>query len=147
MAITRWNPQWDPFQEIEEMMGRLPSTIGAGSMQKGFVPAVDIYEDKNNVIVETPLAGVAPEDVEVSVDGGVLTIQGVSRKEHEVEEKNYYRKEVRSGSFFRQVVLPTPVNEDKVAAEFADGVLKITCPKAVPSKAKKIAVAVKKLKK
>jgi len=135
---------WDPFQEMEEMMSSLPALRNAQSMQKAFVPAMDVYEDKNNVVVETSLAGVRPEDVDVSVEKGVLTVQGSSKKEHEVDEKNYYRKEVRSGSFFRQVSLPAPVREDKVSAEFEDGVLKITCPKAQPTAAKKINVKVVK---
>ncbi len=127
-------------------MSRLPSVQGQGAMQKGFIPAMDVYETQDAVIVETPLAGVRPEDVELSVERGVLTVQGRSNKEHEVEEKNYYRKEMRSGSFFRQVALPVPVKEDKVSAEFQDGVLKITCPKTAPLKAHKINIQVKKAK-
>lgn len=130
---------WDPFAEMEEMMRRLSS--------RGFVPAMDVYETKDAVMVETPLAGVNAKDVEVSVEKGVLTIQGQSKKEHEVDEKNYYRKEIRSGSFFRQVALPASVKEDNVTAEFENGILKITCPKAAPTQAKKIAVKVVKKEK
>jgi HSP20 family protein len=135
---------WDPFEEMEEAMGRLPQMANMGQMQKAFVPAMDVYQTDKAVMVETPLAGVRPEEVEVTVEKDVLTVKGESKKEHEVDEKNYYRKEVRSGSFFRQLALPVPVMEDKVAAEFADGVLKITCPKAQPTVAKKIAVKVTK---
>lgn len=142
MSIIRWAPMWDPFEEMEETMSRLPAMSGLSQMQKAFVPAMDVYQTDKAVMVETPLAGVRPEDVEVTVEKGVLTLKGESKKEHEVDEKNYYRKEVRSGSFFRQLALPTPVVEDKVTAEFADGVLKITCPKAQPTVAKKIAVKV-----
>lgn len=135
---------WDPFREMEEMMNRLPSTFNAPSMSNVFVPAVDVYETKDAVVMETPLAGIRPEDVEVSVEKGLLTIQGQSRKEHEVEEKNYYRKEVRTGSFYRQVALPVPVKEDKVEAVYEEGVLKVTCPKTAPSQAKKVQVKIKK---
>ena len=146
MSLIRY-PVWDPFEEMEDMMNRLPALSGR-SMQKAFVPAMDVYENKNAVIVEAPLAGIKPEEVEVSVEKGVLTLQGQTKKEHEVDDKNYYRKEVRNGSFFRQVALPVPVKEDKVVAEFEDGILKITCPKAEPSQAKKINVKViKKLNK
>lgn len=126
------------------MMNRLPVLRNGSLMQHAFVPAMDIYEDKDNVYIETPLAGVNPNDVEVSVEQGVLTVQGSSKKEHEVEEKNYYRKEVRGGSFFRQVALPVPVKEDKIAAVFEDGVLKITAPKKAPTQAKRIDVKVVK---
>lgn len=145
MSLIRWAPNWDPFQEMEDMMNRLPALSGANVPGKGFVPAMDVYETKDAVVVETTLAGVRPEDVEVRVENGMVTIQGETNKEREVEEKNYYRKEVRSGSFFRQVPLPVAVSEEKVKAEFGDGVLKITCPKAGKKKeTKKISIEVKK---
>ena len=131
---------WDPFAELDESM-RLPAV---NPSLKAFVPAVDIYETDNAVVVEAPLAGMRPEDVQVSVEKGVLTLRGETKKEHEVEEKNYYRKEVRSGSFYREIALPAPVLDDKTAAEFKDGILKITCPKASASKTKKVDVKVVK---
>lgn len=141
MGIIRWSPMWDPFEEMEAMMNRLPAVSGTG---KGFVPAMDVYETKDAVVVEAPLAGIDPKDVKVTVENGILTVQGESKKEHEVDEKNYYRKEVRSGSFFRQVALPTSVKEDAVVAEFESGMLKITAPKSAPPEAKKIDVKVTK---
>ena len=125
-------------------MRNLPSIRNNAIQQRGFVPAVDVYETKTDVMVETSLAGINPKDVEVSVEKSVLTIQGESKKEREVEEKNYYCKEVRSGSFYRQVALPAQVIEDDVIAEFEDGVLKITCPKASPTEVKKVSVKVVK---
>lgn len=142
MSLIRWAPMWDPFNDMEDMMSRLSAVSSTGV--KSFIPALDVYETEKAVMVETPLAGVKPEEVEVSVQKGVLILKGESNKEHEVDEKNYYRKEVRSGSFYREVALPTPVLEDKVTAEFEDGMLKITCPKATPVQAKKIAVKVVK---
>lgn len=137
---------WDPFAEMEEMMNRLPSL--QNQSMKAFVPAMDVYETDKAVVVESPLAGVSPEDVKITVEKGVLTVQGESKKEHEVDDKNYYRKEVRSGAFFRQVALPAAVMEDRVEAAFEDGILKITCPKAPAAVAKKIEVkVVKKAKK
>ena len=142
MSLIRWSPMWDPFAEMDEAINRLPSV--SNQSLKAFVPAVDMYETDKAVVMETPLAGMRPEDVSVSVEKGVLTLKGESKKEHEVEEKNYYRKEVRSGSFYRQLALPAPVLEDKVTAEFKDGVLKITCPKAIASKTNKIDVKITK---
>ncbi|PLX28663.1 Hsp20/alpha crystallin family protein [Candidatus Parcubacteria bacterium] len=136
---------YDPFAEMEEMMRNLPSVRGGG--QRSFAPAMDVYETKTDVMVEAPLAGIKPEDVEVSVERGVLSIQGQSSKEHEIDDKDYYRKEIRSGSFFRQVALPAPVKEGEVTAEFEDGILKITCPKSEEAKPKKIEVKVVKKKK
>jgi HSP20 family protein len=131
---------WDPFAELDESM-RLPAV---NPSLKAFVPAVDIYETDNAVVVEAPLAGMRPEDVQVSVEKGVLTLRGETKKEHEVEEKNYYRKEVRSGTFYREIALPAPVLDDKTAAEFKDGILRITCPKATQSKTNKVDVKIVK---
>ncbi|HBF66969.1 MAG TPA: heat-shock protein Hsp20 [Candidatus Magasanikbacteria bacterium] len=83
---------------------------------------------KETTIVEMPLGGLDPKDIEVSVSSGILTISGHTKKEKEVDEKGYYRKEVRTGSFFRQMALPPGVDEDKLKAECEDGVLRIMCP-------------------
>lgn len=143
MSLIRWSPL-EAFKDMEDMFtDRFPMMM-QGKTMKSFVPALDVYETDKAVMVETPLAGVKPEDVEITVQKGVLIIKGESKREHEVEEKNYYRKEVRSGSFYREVLLPTQVMEDKVAAEFENGMLKIVCPKAEVTVAKKIEVKVYK---
>lgn len=132
---------FDPFGDMDEVFNRLPATVG-GQQMKAFVPAINLYETDKAVVVETPLAGVKPENVQVSVEKGVLTLKGEHSSEHEVEEKSYYRKEVRSGSFFREIPLPSTVLENEVTAEFEDGMLKITCPKEQSAPAKKIDVKV-----
>ena len=124
MSIIRWSPMLPQFGDL--------------------FPAMDVYETEKAVVVETALPGINPDEVKVSVEKGVLTVTGESKKEHEVDDKNYYRKEMRSGSFFRQVALPAPVLEDKVEAMFEDGLLKITCPKSTQTAVKKINVKVVK---
>ena len=124
MSIIRWSPMLPQFEDL--------------------FPAMDVYETEKAVVVETALPGINPNEVKVSVEKGVLTVTGESKKEHEVDDKNYYRKEMRSGSFFRQVALPAPVLEDKVEAMFEDGLLKITCPKSTQTAVKKINVKVVK---
>lgn len=145
MSLIRWNPSWDPFKEMEEMMNRLPAMQNMRTMvPNGFAPALDMYEENNNVVIKAQLPGIDPTNVKVSIEKGVLTISGETQKEHEVEEKNYYRKETRSGSFYRQVELPHAIKEEAINAEFCDGVLHITLPKAEPNGGKKIDVKVKK---
>ncbi len=141
MSLIRWSPMWDPFAEMEDTFNRLPAV---NSALKAFTPAVDVYETDKAVVVETPLAGFNPADVKVSVENGVLTLQGEHKKEHEIEEKNYYRKEVRSGAFYRQIALPTAVQEDQVEASFEDGILKISCPKTKPAEPKKVEIKITK---
>ena len=111
-------------------------------MAQGFTPAIDLYQNDKSVIVETTLAGVDPKDVTISIENDVLTIHGKSEKKQEVDEKNYWRKEIRSGSFFRQVVLPTHVVGDKAEATFENGMLKVEVPKAPEAKPKTIAIKV-----
>ncbi|MFH0857001.1 MAG: Hsp20/alpha crystallin family protein [bacterium] len=138
MAIIKWSPMLEPFDEMEKLFSDFPPSIA-----KGFMPAVDIYQDKDNVYVESPLAGVSPKGIDISIENDVLTMQGDMEKKTEVDEKNYYRKEVRRGSFYRSVSLPTHVIGDKAAANYENGILKITIPKAPEAKPKTIKVNVK----
>lgn len=142
MALIKWTPFLEPFEEMDKMFfDSMPSLHG---MQSGFTPAVDVYEDKDNVIVESQLAGIDPDKVDISIENDVLIIKGESEKKSEVEEKNYYRKEIRRGSFYRSVPLPTHVVSDKASAVAEGGVLKIFIPKAPESKPKTIKINVKK---
>jgi len=141
MALIKWTPFLDSFEDMDKMFSEfMPAKQG----QAGFVPAVDMYEDKDNVIVETQLAGIDPENVDISIENDVLCIQGKSEKKSEVEDKNYYRKEIRRGSFYRSVPLPTHVLGDKADAIAEDGVLKISIPKAPEAKPKMIKIQTKK---
>ncbi len=133
---------WDPFEEMERSLD-YPASRGI----KGFVPAMDVYQDKENVYVETALPGIDPEKVDISIENDVLAIKGSSEKKSEVDDKDYYRKEVQCGSFYRSVALPTHVIGDKAQAEFTDGMLKVKIPKAPEVKPKTIKVKVNKKKK
>ena len=138
MSLIKWNPFLEPFEEVEKMLTR-----DRGS-QTGYVPAIDMYEDKDSVIVEAQLAGIDPEKVSVSVENDNLCIKGESEKISEVDDKNYYRKEIRRGNFYRSIQLPAHVNGDKAQATAEDGVLKIIIPKAQEIKSKIIKIETKK---
>ena len=145
MPIIRWKPWWaEEWDDLEKSFSDLPAIF---SQSKSFVPAVDIYQDKDNVVVETPLPGVDPDKVNISIENDVLTIKGESEEKKEVEEKDYYRKEVRQGSFYRSVALPTHVLGEKAEAVYENGMLKITIPKAPEAKPKTIKVKTSKNKK
>lgn len=113
-------------------------------LSEGFIPPVDVYEKDDAVVVETPLAGVDPKDVEITVEGGALTIRGKTEHRTEVDEKDYLYKEVRYGAFQRKVALPAPVLGEKAAAESEHGLLRITIPKAEQGEKKSVKVEVKK---
>lgn len=134
--LIKWTPFLEPFEEMDKIL----SEAWPSARTQSFMPAVDMYEEKDNVIVETQLAGVDPEKVDIAIENDVLTIKGESEKKSEVEDKNYYRKEIRSGSFFRSIPLPAHVLGDKASAEARDGVLRISIPKAPEAKPRKIAI-------
>jgi len=139
MSIIKWTPMLDPFNEMDRWLDNWPA-----SGMASFAPAVDVFEDADNVYVETPLPGINPELVNIAIENDILTIEGASEKKTEVDEKNYYRKEVRSGSFHRAVALPSSVKSEEAKAEYEKGILKITVPKEERAKPKKVRVEVKK---
>lgn len=142
MPLIKWTPFLEPFEDMDKMFSEMMPAVRRDA---GFMPAVDMYEDKDNVIVETQLAGIDPEKVDIAIENDVLTIKGESEKKSEVEDKNYYRKEIRRGSFYRSIPLPTHVLGDKASAVAEKGVLKISVPKAPATKAK--AIKIKTVKK
>lgn len=144
MSLIKWNPYGDAFNfdDMDKVFNEmLPAVRGS---QIGFTPAVDMYEEKDNIIVETQLAGIDPEKVNVSIENDVLCLEGEAEKKSEVDDKNYYRKEIRRGSFYRSIPLPTKVEGDKASAVNEDGVLKISIPKAQEVKPKSIKIQTKK---
>jgi len=125
---------WSPLMNMQDMQ----------ELDFGFKPAMDIYQDKDNVIVETPVVNADPNKVNITIENDVLTVEGQSEKKSEIDDKNYYRKEVHYGSFSRQVALPVAVNGDQAEAEYKDGILRISIPKAPQAKKKTIKVKTKK---
>jgi len=142
MSLIKWAPFFPEYDDMDKMMGEMLPAVR--SNQYGFTPALDMYEDKDNVVIETQLGGIDPEKVDISIENNILTIKGESEKKSEVDEKNYYRKEIRRGSFYRTVSLPTKVDGDKATAVNEDGILKITVPKAAEVKIKTIKIENKK---
>ncbi len=138
MSLVRWAPMFPNFGDLDKFLDD-----ASWPNVSGFVPALDIYQTKDEVVVETPLAGIDPEKVNLSIENDVLTIEGKSEQKSEVDDKNYYRKEVRYGSFHRSVALPTAVNGDKAKATYEQGVLKVVIPKEERAKPKTVKVEVK----
>lgn len=142
MSLIKWSPFFDSIEDMEKMFSELaPATRGT---RNSFVPAIDMYEDDDNVIVETQLAGIDSDNVNISIENDILCLKGEGEKKTEVDDKNYYRKEIRRGSFFRSIQLPAHVEGEKASAIAEDGVLKISIPKAPETKPKKIQIQTKK---
>jgi len=106
------------------------------------MPSIDVYEEKDSVVVKAELPGMTKEDIEVNLAGENLTIKGEKKEDKEVKEDNYYRRERSYGSFMRTVALPSEVKSDDIKASFKDGILEIRMPKTEEAKKKTISVKI-----
>lgn len=140
--------RWDPFGErtyrnsIDRLFDESFARPGFGFIAPISAAnlAIDMYETKNDVVVQAALPGVKPEQVEVTITGDTLTIRGEMKEENEVKEKDYVRKERQYGSFSRCVTLPSGLKSDKADATFKNGVLTLKIPKTDEAKPKTIQV-------
>ena len=138
MSLVKWSPFFEPMEGFGKMFEEMNSLVPR--MSSAIIPPVDMYETDTSVVVETPLAGVDPNKIDISIENGILSLKGSSERKTEVDEKDFYRQEVRRGSIFRRVTLPTAVEGDKAKASFENGVLKIEIPKSGKIKTVKVAI-------
>jgi HSP20 family protein len=127
--------RWDPFSEMSRLLEQ--SSTERGSMMR---PAVDIYEEKDAIVVKAEIPGVDAKDVDVSVEDGLLTISGQRRMEHSEDREGYHRVECSYGSFSRSFSLPDNVVAEKIAASMHDGVLQLRLPKRATTQPRRIAI-------
>jgi len=141
--------RFEPMREmitLREAMDRLFNdafTPSVGSAAGWQVPAVDLYQTDDEVVVKAALPGLKADDVQISITGEMLTLKGEFRQADEKQEKAYHLREQRYGVFERTFALPTEVTADRTKAEFENGILTITLPKAEEVKPKMITVKAK----
>ena len=142
MAIIRW----DPFREMTQVQNQLNRLVDQvwGGRQESWLPAVDVFDKKDAVVLKAELPGMDPDAIQIEVEDNVLTIKGERRFEETVDEERYYRVERRFGSFQRSLALPQGVKADEIGASYEDGILVVTVPKAEEEKPKRIEVKAKK---
>jgi HSP20 family protein len=146
MAITRW----DPFRDLgilQERMNRVFEDAAVRgwkndepSATTSWSPAVDIYETDSEIMVQAELPGIDRKDIALQLENNVLTLKGDRRFEKETNQENYHRIERSYGGFSRAFTIPTIVDEDKIRADYKDGILKIALPKKEQVKAKQIKI-------
>lgn len=110
------------------------------SAQASVWPAMDIVEKDKEVAIKAELPGCKPDDIDISVNGNILTISGEKKEEKEDKDKGYYYAECSYGTFKRDINLPSDVDADKVDANYKDGILNVTIPKSEKAQTKKIKV-------
>ncbi len=137
MSLIKWEPF---FGDIDRFFEDLPAPAGS---KFGWDLAIDVYEKDNKVIAEMNLPGIDPERLNVSVEDNYLRISGSREESKEEKDKHYYSKEIRRGSFERAVRLPSVVEKDKVDAEYANGMLRVTMPKLTKPVSESVKVRVK----
>lgn len=146
-ALTRWNP-WSDLFSLHDQMDQLFNEAFGGSAlarrnggEAALTLPIDIRQTDEAYVLEASVPGFKPEDVEVTLDQNVLTIQGTQRQESEEEKGGWVRRERRTGSFRRQVVLPAEVRAEEISASFEHGVLTVTVPRAQKAQPRRIPVA------
>jgi HSP20 family protein len=147
--------RWDPFQdlrsaqdEMAQMSPMLAHALGLHTQQQGnaraattaWAPALDISERKDAYLVTVELPGLRPEDLDITMEDGLLTIQGERQLTAESSEQQFHRVERRYGAFRRSITLPAQVQAEQIEASFDNGVLQIVVPKMEEAKPKRIQV-------
>ena len=153
-SLTRWQrpefatwPGFGRLSDLRDEIDRLFETplaeLTRGSqLLSGWTPALDLFEDKDDLYVRVELPGMKREDIELSLHEGSLSISGERKSEEKFKDSEVYRAERFFGRFQRTVSLPTPVAAEKVKAHYQDGILTVTLPKAEEAKPKHIGVNV-----
>src|SRR5215468_4523983 len=144
MPIVRYDPFRD-LRTLQEEVNRLFSTnlrtfgdegIGRGAWN----PSVDIYENKDQIVLEAELPGMKQEDFDLSIENNVITLRGERKFEKTDETDNYHRVERSYGAFTRSFTLPQTVSVEGATAEYSNGVLRVTLPKREETKARRIEI-------
>jgi len=143
--------RWDPFRELEEMSTRLNRVLSAPPRRTGeeegaffadWAPAIDVQETDIEYLMKADLPDVKKDDVKIDIKDRVLTIEGERKQEKEEQGKKFHRIERSYGKFVRRLALPTDVDDQKIAADFKDGVLNVHLPKSASAKPRSISVKV-----
>ena len=146
MRLVRWQPINRDFNALADRFNRVFDLRHWDEDDRESLghwhPAVDIFDNGTEIVLEAELPGLKKDEIDVKVDNNVMTLQGERKREKEVEENGYFRSERSYGSFSRSFTLPTTVDSNKIEAAFEDGVLKVTLPKAEEAKPKQIEVKV-----
>jgi HSP20 family protein len=143
-VLSTWRSfdRWSDLQNEIDRLFEVPLTELARNSQllKGWTPALDLHEDKDQFVAKVEVPGMKKENIDISIHDGSLTISGERKREEKSEDAEVYRTERFVGRFQRTVTLPAPVAADKAKAEYKDGVLTVTLPKTEESKPKRISV-------
>ena len=145
MSLIRWDP-FDDLASLRESMDKLFDELFTrrprGQAELAWAPTVEVFETDNDVMVRAELPGIDPKNVEITVTQDTLTLKGEAKVDREDKVRNYYRRELRYGSFLRSIQLPSDVKGDQATASYKNGILEIRVPKSERAKPKSVKVEV-----
>lgn len=142
MALVRW----EPFRELSALQNEMTRWMGlagatpANGQSSTWLPAVDVWETENELMLSFDLPGIPEEEIAIELDDNVLTVSGERSRATDQSTERYYRFERRFGAFSRSVTLPPGVQEDAISANYDNGVLEIRVPKPEEPKPKRIQI-------
>lgn len=143
MTLARWNPARDLAALEIDRLNRMFDAVFSGEplTSSSWMPAVDIYETpEKDVVVKVEVPDMKREDIKVTFENNVLTIEGERKADAEVKQEHYHRVERRYGAFRRSFTMPASVDGSRVQAGYQDGVLKVTLPQRPEAKPRQIAI-------
>ena len=142
MNLARYEPDlWSRMQQqLNELLRATPDFEASNVATSSWMPLVDIKEEPDRFLIKADIPGVKPEDIEVTMENGALTIRGERSAEKEEKKESYHRIERSRGSFYRRFAMPDSADADHIKAQGKDGVLEIEIPKRAVLKARKIEV-------
>ena len=143
MNLARYEPTdlWSRMQQqLNELLRATPDFEASNVATSSWMPLVDIKEEPDRFLIKADIPGVKPEDIEVTMENGALTIRGERSAEKEEKKEGYHRIERSRGSFYRRFAMPDSADADHIKAQGKDGVLVIEIPKRAVLKARKIEV-------
>ena len=143
-GLSRWESEMDRM--MDDFFGRRmrswwPERWLGGASE--ITPVVDVYDEKDDIVVKAELPGMDKNDIQVNVSDSELTLKGEKNKEEKIEEEDYYSCERSYGAFVRSIKLPTEVQADKIKASFKNGILEVRLPKTEEAKAKSKEIKIK----
>ena len=141
MALQRWYPFRD-FWRIDDTRGRMWSGFNTGGHPEYRPLPLDVVQEDDKILVHASMPGVKPEEIQVTIEDGILTVKGDTNADHEESNGSYLVRERRSGSFQRALRLPNTVDAGKAESSYKDGVLTIELPKTEANQAKRLEVKV-----
>lgn len=129
VAVEEAEPEDEPEQSREDLVNEYEGQL-----------TLDVYQTRDNVMIKSTIAGVKPEDLDITIANDMVTIRGERKKDEEVRPEDYFYQECYWGPFSRSIILPVDIDVEGVAADIKDGILTVTLPKAAKAKTKKIKV-------